>query len=135
VRDIVGYCRYSGERGKVALQDVYTIYDRLLNYFYPCMKLLTKERAGSKGKKTYDAPLTPFTRALSDPDIPASVAGRLSAAKADAGLMDEMESMRKALDSLLSQTDPVPEFIYKKAPTPFHIKPSGYGSLRFDFLT
>jgi hypothetical protein len=99
------------------------------------MKLLAKERAGPKVKKTCGAPQTPFARALSGPDISASVAGRLSAAKADIGLMDEMESMRKALDSLPSQADPVPEFIYKKAPKPFHIKPSGYGSLRLDFLT
>jgi IS30 family transposase len=128
VRKIVGYARFSGGQGIAALQAVYTPYDKLLNYFYPCQKLLAKERSGSKVRKTCDPPQTPFARALANSSLPASVSKRLSAAKAEIDLMAEMERMQKALDILPSLADPVPVFISKRAPQPFHIKPSVYGS-------
>jgi hypothetical protein len=51
VRKIVGYVRFSGEKGVAALQAVYAVHGSLLNYFYPCQKLVSKERAGSRAKK------------------------------------------------------------------------------------
>jgi len=67
VRKHIGYLRYSGDKGVAALQAVYTHYDRLFNYFYPGRKLVSKERAGAKIKRTYDKPQTPFDRAMSSP--------------------------------------------------------------------
>ena len=55
VRKIVGYGRFSDEKGVAALQAVYSAYDSLLNYFYPCQKLAAKERVVSKVKKTRQA--------------------------------------------------------------------------------
>jgi hypothetical protein len=43
VRDIVGYCRYSGDKCTAALQAVYNAYDKLLNLYYPCMKLVSHD--------------------------------------------------------------------------------------------
>jgi transposase InsO family protein len=52
VRKQIGCLRYCGDRGVAALQDVYSHYDRLFNFFYPGRKLLSKERSGAKIKKT-----------------------------------------------------------------------------------
>jgi len=60
VRKIVGYARFSGDKGVKALQDIYDHYDKLLNFFYPCQKLLSKERTGSRVRKTYDRPSPPL---------------------------------------------------------------------------
>jgi hypothetical protein len=68
VRKIAGYARFSGGTGIKALQNMYTHYERPLNFFYPCQKLLSKERVGSKAKKTYGKPGSPFDRAVASPD-------------------------------------------------------------------
>jgi transposase InsO family protein len=124
VRKTVGYGRFSGDRGITALQAVYSSYDKLLNFFYPCQKLLTKVRDGSKVRKTYDKPQTPFDRALALPDLPQPIKKRLSAAQTAIDLMAEMELMQKAIDKLPSLTDPVPEFVAKRT-----LKPLLFGSL------
>jgi hypothetical protein len=88
VRKIVGYGRYSGEKDAAALDAVYGAYDDLLNYFYPCRKLLSKERAGSKVKKNYDQPKTPFDRAVSGGGLPQKIKDTLSVSKAAINLME-----------------------------------------------
>jgi len=123
VRKIVGYLRFSDEKGLAALQDVYSAYDNLLNYFYPCQKLLAKERAGSKVKKTYDKPQTPFDRAVYDSELPNEFKNILISKKAALNLMNEMAIMNKAIDRLPALADPVPEFVSKRA-----LKPLLFGS-------
>jgi transposase InsO family protein len=123
VRKIVGYGRFSGDRGIAALQAVYSSYDKLLNFFYPSQKLIAKVREGSKIKKTYDKPQPPFDRALAHPDLPQSFKTRLSAAQAAIDLMAEMELMQRAIDKLPSLADPVPEFVSKRT-----LKPLLFGS-------
>jgi transposase InsO family protein len=124
VRKHIGYLRYSGDKGVAALQAVYTHYDRLFNYFYPGRKLVSKERAGAKIKKTYDKPQTPFDRALSSPTIPEEVKQRLQFIKKGISVMTEMKKMQNALDKLPSFADPVPEFVSKPK-----MKPLRFGSL------
>ncbi|MBL0109227.1 MAG: hypothetical protein IPP52_18610 [Ignavibacteria bacterium] len=40
-----------------------------INYFLPSVKLISKERHGSKIKKRYDKPKTPFQRMFESKDI------------------------------------------------------------------
>jgi hypothetical protein len=47
---------------------VYTHYDRLFNFFYASRKLVCKERTGSKVRRTYYKPQTPFERAIVSAD-------------------------------------------------------------------
>jgi len=124
VRKQIGYLRYSGDTGVAALQSVYTHYDRLFNYFYPGRKMLCKERAGAKIKRTYDKPKTPFERAISSPKIPDEIKHRLQSLKKHIILMTEMKKMQRALDMLPSFADPVPEFVSKPK-----MKPLRFGSL------
>lgn len=44
VRHLVGYYRYEGETARIALQNLYDKWNLLVNYFYPSMKILAKER-------------------------------------------------------------------------------------------
>ena len=123
VRKIVGYGRFCDDNGVAALAEVYAHYDTLLNYFYPCQKLLAKERNGSKVKKTYDKPQTPFDRATLDSGLPQALKDKLLANKAAVDLMAEMTAMQKAIDMLPLLADPVPEVITKR-----HLKPLLFGS-------
>jgi hypothetical protein len=129
VRKIVGYARFSGDRGVLALQDVYTHYDRLLNFFYPCQKLLSKERNGSKVKKTYDKPGSPFNRAIASSDFSKKIKENLIAQKKQINLVAEMEQMQKAIDRLPALADPVPMFVSKGGMKPLRFGSPSHGSI------
>jgi hypothetical protein len=124
VRKIVGYARFSGEKGVAALQNVYNHYDKLLNFFYPCQKLLAKERIGGKVKKTYDKPSSPFDRAIASSDLSPDIKKRLVSQKKKINLISEMEKMQRALDRLPSLAEPVPVLVPKGG-----TKPLRFGSL------
>ena len=123
VRKHIGYLRYSGDKGVSALQAVYTHYDRLFNFFYAARKLVCKERIGSRTKRIYDKPKTPFERAVSSSDTQDVIKRRLTALKKSIDLMAEMKQMQQSLDRLSSFAEPVPEFIFKP-----NMKPLRFGS-------
>jgi hypothetical protein len=129
VRKIVGYARFCGDKGVAALQDVYSHYDKLLNYFYPCQMLLSKERIGSKVRKTYDKPCTPFERAITSPDFTEEVKESLITQKKQINLIDEMEQMQRGIDMLVSLAEPVPVFVPKGGMKPLRFGSLAYGSI------
>ena len=124
VRKIVGYARFCDEKGVKALQDVYAHYDKLLNFFYPCQKLLSKNRVGSKVKKIYDKPCSPFDRVIASPDFTDEIKKELISQKKQIHLISEMEQMQCAIDKLPSLAEPVPVFVSKGG-----MKPLLFGSL------
>ena len=127
VRKQIGYLRYSGDKGVAALQAVYTHYDRLFNFFYSGRRLVSKERIGSKIKRTYDKPQSPFDRAMSSVATPEEIKKRLKSMKKHIGLMGEMKDMQIALDKLPSFAEPVPEFVSKPGMKPLRF--GSYGSI------
>jgi len=64
VRRIVGYDRYEGTAAWHALADLYAVLRLYVNYFQPSLKLLSKQRDGSKVTKKYDKAQTPCQRLL-----------------------------------------------------------------------
>ena len=76
VRTLLGYVRYDTPAALAAINDLYTHELRLLqNLFLPSVKLVRKERIGSRLRRRYDPPRTPFDRVLASPDAdPARVA-------------------------------------------------------------
>jgi len=120
VRKIVGFARFSGDKGVKALQDIYDHYDKLLNFFYPCQKLISKERVGSKVKKTYDKPSSPFDRAITSPAFAQDIKNNLIFQKECINLILEMEQMQKAIEKLASLAEPVPAFVSKGGLKPLH---------------
>lgn len=70
VRKIVGYRRFETEKQLTILNRIYQLLSDYLNFFLPTLKLVRKEYIGSKVKRIYDKPKTPYLRVLEHPDIP-----------------------------------------------------------------
>jgi hypothetical protein len=65
VRKLIGWDRYDTPAAVAALNDLYQNELRLyLNLFLPSVKLAGKKRVGSKLRRRYEAPKTPFQRVL-----------------------------------------------------------------------
>jgi hypothetical protein len=69
VRRAVGYHRYDTPRQLRLLNQLYSRLRLYTNYFQPVMKLEEKIRVGSKVKKKYDRPRTPYQRVLEAPPV------------------------------------------------------------------
>jgi hypothetical protein len=69
VRRNVGYRRYDTPAELATLNELYSYLRLYTNFFLPTMKLVGKERSGSRVKKTYDGPLTPYARVLASADV------------------------------------------------------------------
>lgn len=70
VRRLVGYDRYSSRAACTVLQRVYELLRLQHNFFRPVRKLRSKQRIGSRTVKLYDAPQTPYQRALAAGLVP-----------------------------------------------------------------
>lgn len=78
VRKILGWARYDTQAVLDAMNDLYRNELRWwMNYFQPTVKLLRKERIGSRVKRIYDAPKTPLDRVLELPNVTREVKGAL----------------------------------------------------------
>jgi len=65
VRKIFGYCRIEQPHLVAMANEIYQVYwNPLQNFFTPSMKLIKKERDGSKIIKQYDEPKTPYQRLI-----------------------------------------------------------------------
>ena len=71
VRKTVGYDRFEGEKAAQALAEVYRYLNPLLNYYYPTIRLIAKEKLPSgRYKKIYEKnPQPPYQRLLASPLI------------------------------------------------------------------
>jgi len=71
VRKTVGYSRFEGQNALNALNDVYRYLNPLLNYWYPTLRLIAKEKLPSgRYKKIYEKEAkTPYQRILESPDV------------------------------------------------------------------
>jgi len=79
VRQWLGYDRLDRKNLVPLLNNLYTQEWRLFhNFFCPSVKLLAKERVGSKTIKRHDSPKTPYQRIMESPHIPEAVKRSLS---------------------------------------------------------
>jgi len=69
VRRAVGYRRYDTDAQLKLLNELYSLLRLYTNHFQPVMKLVRKERVGSRVKKIYDKPQTPYHRVLASPHV------------------------------------------------------------------
>jgi hypothetical protein len=78
VRELFGYGRFDHRELHLLMNEIYKAYwNPLWNYFTPVMKLKKKERIGSKIKKEYDDPKTPFQRLLESAKVPPATKRKL----------------------------------------------------------
>ena len=64
VRSIFGHVRIEDPTLIPLMNEIYEVWGKLHNYFMPQMKLISKDRVGSKVKKKYDKPKTPYQRLM-----------------------------------------------------------------------
>jgi len=101
VRQWIGYDRIDNPLSVPLLNDLYTQEWRLFhNFFCPSVKLLQKDRIGSKTLKHHDSPKTPYQRILESPLISPQMKQSLS--KQLASLNPFV--LRKTIDEKLKKT-------------------------------
>ncbi len=69
VRRAVGYYRYDAPQQLDLLNRLYAVMHFYVNFFLPVAKLKEKSRVGSKVKKVYERPQTPYVRVLDSPHV------------------------------------------------------------------
>lgn len=80
VRQLFGYDRLDSNNIIYWMNDLYRKeWSQYQNFFIPTVKLVEKERIGSKYRKKYDAPKTPYQRVLESPDIDTATKEKLTA--------------------------------------------------------
>jgi len=79
VRRVVGYDRYEGAAACRQLAALYGVLRLYVNFFQPSLKLIAKERQGSRVIKKYDPAKTPYQRTLASPEVAGEVKARLTA--------------------------------------------------------
>jgi transposase InsO family protein len=78
IRKLLGWERYDTHEAVEAINDLYRQELRLwLNLYLPSVKLLKKMRVGSKVRRVYDAPQTPFQRVQASPQADREKVARL----------------------------------------------------------
>lgn len=64
VRRVIGYCRFERRQSLQIMSYLYVVYNKLVNYFFPSMKIISKGRIDKKIRRKYDRAKTPYTRLL-----------------------------------------------------------------------
>jgi len=100
VRQIVGHDRYEGSPACGRLAALYHVLRRYVNFCQPQLKLVAKQRIGSKLKKQYDTATTPYQRVQAAQTITSDHKARLAAqypAINPAALLRTIESLQNDL--------------------------------------
>ena len=82
VRSVFGHVRIEDPTLIPLMNEIYEVWGKLHNYFMPQMKLISKDRVGSKVKKKYDKPKTPYQRLMECESYPEEQKEKLRAIKA-----------------------------------------------------
>jgi hypothetical protein len=103
VRQNAGYWRYEGPCAVRLLNELYAHLTRMNNYFLPSTKLIAKERNGSRVRKHYDTPQTPFQRLLASGILTEQQAQRLRSQRDRLNPAELHRSIVRARRALLSE--------------------------------
>jgi hypothetical protein len=96
VRRAVGYYRYDTPEQLELLNHLYERLHHYVNFFLPVMKLEEKVRVGSKVKRVYDDPKTPYARVLDSAHVSDVVKAQLREEYAQLDLV----SLRRGIDDI-----------------------------------
>ena len=103
VRRIVGYYRFEGEEARSVMAELYENYNKLVNFFFPSMKIIAKERVDAKLIKKYDAAKTPYRRLMESTAVSDAEKQELIRRKNDldlAALLEKTQLLQRKLISL-----------------------------------
>lgn len=110
VRQTVGYQRFDTAAELMVLKQLYATLRLYTNFFQPTMKLKSKERFGSRVKKSYYAPQTPYQRVLACTDVTVADKKKLQRQYPSlnpAALKRQLDKYRKELFRLASKKRPL----------------------------
>lgn len=102
VRRLVGYLRYDRPRQVTQLNRLYERYRLYVNFFLPVTKLKQKVRVGSRVKRLYDPPQTPYARLLASTAVNATAKHRLRAMYVRLDVIALKQEIDDGLDALLA---------------------------------
>lgn len=98
VRRLVGYARIDDPSIVDLINDTYQNEHRLLtNFFYPTMKLKTKEKTGGKISKSYEKAKTPYQRVLESPTVLQDTKQKLTALYMTLNPLELQRNLQKKL--------------------------------------
>lgn len=81
------------------LNALYAVYRLYVNHFLPVSKLQAKHREGSRVKRIFDQPMTPYQRLLNSPDIRAHHKAALRTAHAKL----DVYRLKQRVDDLIAR--------------------------------
>lgn len=104
VRQLLGYGRFSDLDLVPMVNDLYSqAWLPMRNYFTPVMKLVEKQRVGSKIKKTYDEAQTPCDRLLNCPKVSEEVKNQLREKRALLDPIKLSEDVERRLEEIFAR--------------------------------
>lgn len=106
VRRIVGYYRFEGEASRAVMAELYESYNKLVNFFFPSMKIIAKERVDAKLIKKYDTAKTPYCRLMESTDVSETVKAELLWRKNSLDLQQLLDKMQQLQRKLISMAVP-----------------------------
>ena len=105
VRRLVGYGRFDGVETARVMARLYAAARLHVNFFQPSFKLKEKRREGAKVIKRYDAPATPYERALAHPQLSKAIKQRLREAYRGLDPIALLAEIRAAQEELGERID------------------------------
>jgi hypothetical protein len=99
VRRFVGDLRFDTPAQLKLLDQLYDVLHYYVNFFLPVMKLKEKVRKGSKVKRLYDKPQTPYARVLASPEVSRKVKTHLRAVYQQLNVV----ALKQQIDHILDQ--------------------------------
>lgn len=101
VRRLVGYGRFDTQRQVDQLNALYAVYRLYVNHFLPVTKLVARVREGRRVKKVYDAPKTPYQRALDSSQVSDAEKAKLRTIHATLDIVKLKRQMDQMMDALM----------------------------------
>jgi hypothetical protein len=103
VRELFGYDRVESLEIIDLMNDLYkNEWSQLFNYFYPQMKLIEKDRVGSKCKRKYDHAKTPYDRLIESGQLSQVQEQRLKETKAKLNPVQLQQNIQKKLSRIVN---------------------------------
>lgn len=100
VRRLIGYDRYDSAPQVQQLNALYARYCLYVNHFLPVTKLMKTIRRGSKLKKIYDEPKTPYQRVLDSAQVSDAAKAKLRAVHAQLDVVQLKQQINQMLERL-----------------------------------
>jgi hypothetical protein len=109
VRKLLGYVRYDSPQALALINELYRQELRLLqNLFLPSVKLVQKNRVGSRVRRVYDRPQTPLQRVLACPQADPAKVAQLIALRDRLDPFQLAQAVQQKLERLYDLASPDP---------------------------